>query len=130
MDAQNWITGKLTGDATLSPLIGARIYPDVAPEGTIHPFVTLTLVDVMPTANAYADNVFDVERWDIKVVDKSGSFAGARTIAERIRALIHKQIGTGIHGAKFVQKRQFTQNDSGTIYRWIVQEFEIYTNNQ
>ena len=129
MDAQGWIYGKITEDATLDALLGDRVYSDLAPEGTTCPFVTLTLVDVMPSENAYADNIFDVERWDIKVVDKSNSFINARTIAERIRVLIHKKTGTGIHGARFIQKRQYSQLDSG-IYRYIVQEFEIYTNNQ
>lgn len=130
MDAQSWIYGLITGDSSLETSLGDRVYSDVAPEGTAYPFVTLTLVDVMPAENAYADNIFDVERWDVKVVDKSNSFKTARTIAETIRGLIHKKTGTGIHGARFIQKRQYSQIDNGAVYRYIVQEFEIYTNNQ
>ena len=130
MDALGWIYGKIVEDTTLDAALSDRVFSDLAPEGTAFPFVTLTLVDVMPSENAYADNIFDVERWDIKVVDKSNSFINARTIAEAIRGLIHKKTGTGIHGARFIQKRQFSQLDSGSVYRYIVQEFEIYTNNQ
>lgn len=130
MDAQGWIYTTLSTDATLEPLIGDRIFPDLAPTGTAYPLVDLTLVDVMPAENAFADNIFDVERWDVKVVDKSNSFKTARTIAETIRDLIHKQTGTNIHGARFIQKRQYSQLDNGVTYRYIVQEFEIYTNNQ
>jgi len=130
MDALGWIYGLITEDTTLAALVDDRVYSDLAPEGTTFPFVTMTLVDVMPSENAFADNIFDVERWDIKVVDKSNSFKNARTIAEKIRTLIHKKTGTGIHGARFIQKRQYSQNDRGVVYRYIVQEFEIYTNNQ
>ena len=130
MDAQGWIYGLITEDTTLETALGDRVYPDLAPKDAVYPFVTMTLVDVMPSENAYADNIFDVERWDVKVVDKSNSFATARTIAETIRDLIHKKTGTGIHGARFIQKRQYSQNDKGVVYRYIVQEFEIYTNNQ
>lgn len=132
MDAQKWLFDKLSQDAELSTKIGERIFADVAPEGTEFPFVVLTLVDMTPAANAYADSIFDTERWDVKVIDKSKSFKNAREIAERIRALLHKQSAPeqGIQGAKFEMKRQFSQDEKGAIYRTIVQEFEIYTQTE
>lgn len=127
MSADSWIYSTLVADSTLQTYVGSRIYQDLAPEGTAYPLIVFNLVDVIPDENAYADNIMDIERWDIRVIVKENSYANAKTIASQIRTLLHKASATGIVASRFIQALRLTEHDSSGIYKTISQEFEIYT---
>jgi hypothetical protein len=97
----------LTGDATLAPLIGTRIYNGVAPAGVTMPYVVLQLLaggtDLMgvgPT-RIWADML-----WLIKAVTKGSSTGPLEPIVNRIDALLHAASGTVTSGVIHICTRE------------------------
>jgi len=127
-NAASWIFTKLTTDATLTALIGTRVYRDQAPEKATYPFIAISLIDVVPVKNAFADILMDGERWQIKTVDDGKSYATVNSIAARVRTLLHKTSGSGVLSS--VLEAEFTRSetdDAGNMYKSVVLDFRVYT---
>jgi hypothetical protein len=127
-NAASWIFTKLTTDATLTALIGTRVYRDQAPEKATYPFIAISLIDVVPVKNAFADILMDGERWQIKTVDDGKSYATVNSIAARVRTLLHKTSGSGVLSS--VLDAEFTQSetdDAGNMYKTIIMDFRVHT---
>lgn len=127
-NAAGWIFTKLTTDATLTALIGTRVYRDQAPEKATYPFIAISLIDVVPVKNAFADILMDGERWQIKTVDDGKSYATVNSIAARLRTLLHKTSGSGVLSS--VLDAEFTQSetdDAGNMYKTIIMDFRVHT---
>lgn len=127
-NAAGWIFTKLTTDATLTALIGTRVYRDQAPEKAAYPFIAISLIDVVPVKNAFADILMDGERWQIKTVDDGKSYATVNSIAARVRTLLHKTSGSGVLSS--VLDAEFTQSetdDAGNMYKTIIMDFRVHT---
>lgn len=95
------IYGKLSGDSTLTNMLGAAptgytkaIYHDPAPEGTGFPFVVLSKSSGIPTESfgSYTNGgtfAYETDVWLIKAVDQSPSADVAEGIAARITTLLN-----------------------------------------
>jgi hypothetical protein len=92
--AAQWMYGVLAADATLTGLVGSRIYQDVAPGGATFPYVVFFLLDPGDTLNTTGTSqeiIWQPTLWLVKGVHKmSGYGAPLATIESRIFALLHK----------------------------------------
>jgi hypothetical protein len=127
-NAASWIFTKLTTDATLTALIGTRVYRDQAPEAATFPFVTFTQIDAVPVKNAFADILMDGERWQITAVDNGKSYTKVNSIAARLRNLLHKTSGSNVLSS--VLEMEFTRSETdnaGNIYKSVILDFRVHT---
>lgn len=92
---ETWLYGKLSGDATLTAKVGARIYSYVAPTTATTPYVVFSAqspgFDVMGVGTA---RVMLNCLYQVKVVVQDASFNTAKDAADRIDELLHGATGT------------------------------------
>ena len=82
----------LGGHAGLGALVGARIYPDVAPMGVATPYVVWSEVGNAPTNNL-SGGVPDVNNYRVQLAVLGGSALQARNVAEQARAAMATAAG-------------------------------------
>ena len=75
---------RLTGDATITGLVGTKIYPGGAPQGIALPYVTYKRVSTDPVYTITGDNglndaTYQIDAW-------SQTYSEAVSIADAIRA--------------------------------------------
>jgi hypothetical protein len=105
--ARSWLYQTLANDATLTPLIGKRIYNGRAEQGAAFPYVVLQLLSpgndliVVGAARIWSDML-----WLVKAVNKGTSTAALEPIADRIDALLHAKSGTVVGGVIHVAVRE------------------------
>lgn len=75
----------LGGHAGLGALVGARIYPDVAPMAVATPYVVWSEVGNTPMNNM-AGGVPDVNNYRVQIAVLAGSALQGRNVAEQVRA--------------------------------------------
>lgn len=79
------LRAKLTGDATISASVGARVYLENAGEDSALPYIVMSLVSGGSTNDTPRDALD--EMWQIKAVADAG--ATALTLESAIRAALH-----------------------------------------
>lgn len=124
LNADRWLYTQLTTDPQLSTSLGGRVFVDMAPLGTQYPLAIMTFVAAQQVGNWSADRIMDNEVWQIAVWMNQDNYTSIESIADRIRAVLHKASGTGIVGCAF--ERQLRMNDPEG-YKAIILEFRLYT---
>jgi hypothetical protein len=88
--------GRLSGDTTLSNLLGApapgftkAIYHQVAPDNATFPFVLFNQQSGVPTEAFQAPSALETDVWLIKAVDRNTSADTAEAIAARVKTLLN-----------------------------------------
>lgn len=130
-NAAGWIFETLTTDTALEALIGTRVYRDQAPEKVSYPLVAISLIDVVPVKNAFADILMDGERWQIKAVDYGKSYTTVNSIAAQLRTLLHKTSGSGVLSS--VLEAEFPQSETdnmGNMFKSIIMDFRVHTQQE
>lgn len=130
----SWIYSRLSNNVALAGLIGGvspRIYVDVAPEGTLFPYILITpLVPSMPAylvggrAAAY-DGIYLV-----RGVHQTMSYADPLlTIAQQIKSTLHGQydFDNKINGCVLEQEFAFAELINSTNYRHLGGRFRVTT---
>lgn len=97
-----WLYATLSADATLTGLVGTRIYLDQAPEGASFPFVVFQLQaaerDLVVIGGG---RVWSSGLWLVRGVDKATSFTTLKSIEARIDALLHAKSGSVTGGTVY-----------------------------
>ena len=126
MSADEWLAGTLRNDAVLAGLVTGGVHFELAPKDTPAPYVVLAMQASTPVKNAYADKLYNRERWMVKVMDHGTSWSRAMDIAERIELLLHKKQddSMGIVESEYLQKRRFLDPEN---VRNLILEFQIGT---
>lgn len=83
-----WITEVLTDDPATAAIIDGRIYHDQAPEDASYPFIVFSFSDGEAVNGLGACRLMTRARYQIKVVARDVLDANARTLADRIDAVI------------------------------------------
>jgi len=83
----------LTGDATLTALVGARVYEGEAPEGSPMPVVIFAQAGAGKDVNTFSALVWSELEYDVKAVTEGADKTAAETIYERIHFLINNKPG-------------------------------------
>jgi len=124
LNADRWLYTQLTTDSQLAVSLGGRVIVDNAPLNTQYPLAIMTFVSSQQVGNWSADRVMDNELWQIAVWTNQDNYTSIESIADRIRAVLHKASGTGVIGCAF--ERQLRMSDPEG-YRAIILEFRLYT---
>jgi hypothetical protein len=115
--AREWLYAKLAGDATLTGIVGARIYAEQAPENATFPLLMVVEqspgndLRVVGTGRIWSDPLFQV-----KAVDQTASYAGnLATLAARIDAVLHGSSGSATNGKVWAcaRERPFSMAETG-----------------
>ncbi len=83
-----WITEALSDDAQIAAIAGDRIYQDQAPEMAAYPFIIFQFSDGEAINGIGACRVMVRTRYVVKAVSLDAADADARTLADRIDAVI------------------------------------------
>lgn len=124
LNADRWLYTQLTTDVQLSTALGGRVFVDMAPLGTQYPLAIMTFVAAQQVGTWSQDRVMDNELWQIAVWTNQENYSGIESIADRIRAVLHKTSGTGVIGCIF--ERQLRMSDPEG-YRAVILEFRLFT---
>lgn len=129
LTADRWIYATLSGDATLTGLVGSRIYADIAPSDSTFPAVVYNLMGMNPVQVVGMTTIARECIYQVKVIHDSGSYATCETIIERIRTLLQGAVGSATGGA-IVQCNEdgdsrFVEFVDGKVYRHMAVSFRI-----
>jgi len=127
LNADRWLYEQLTTDSQLSAALGGRVYVDIAPQGAQYPLAILTLVMAQQIGNLFDDRVMDAETWQVAVWTDEPSYTDIESIADRIRAILHKAGGAGVLAAVYQEQRRMMEQDGDKEYKAIILEFKIFT---
>jgi len=110
MSIYSAIRSILVADATLTSLVGSKIYPNAAPQGTQSPFVVINVISNLPTNTKAQASTMD--RYRIQVSTFSTDFDTCQTVKNRIRVLLENVINTTSSGTT-IQVSQFQNEVDG-----------------
>ncbi len=91
-NAEKALYAALTGDATLTGLVGTRIYPVIIPQETTMPAIRYTRISTASVSALTGDSGMEDARMQIDVIAESVS--SARSVAEAVRGAIKRMRGT------------------------------------
>jgi len=96
----------LSNDPTVSGLVGTRIFPDMATQGAVYPFVVYSTEQTQPSDTKDGPSVLDVV--SISILTFAKSHITALEIAAAIRAELDRYGGTAagvdIQSVRFVNQ--------------------------
>ena len=101
--AERWLYDRLKNDATLSGLVGSRVYGYLAPAETVTPFVVFEYQEGIDETGMSATRLYAALNYSVKVVGQTTSFAALEQIADQIDALLHGQSGPIIGGGSVME---------------------------
>lgn len=131
--AEQWLYATLTADATLTGLVGTRVYSEVAPPEATYPCVIFGLQYAADVATHSAERIMVNGLWLVRGVVQASSFGGnLQTIADRLDALLHRSAGGTADAATVftsVREEPFKQAtvNEGIQYRSLGGLFRLYT---
>lgn len=103
LQAERWLYGILSNDATLAALVGTRIFAYLAPQDTQYPLVVFAFEDGEDEQGIGGMRLNSILRYSVKAVGEGSSFTAIEPIATRIDALLHAKAGA-ITGGGYVQE--------------------------
>ena len=131
--AEQWLYATLTGDATLTGIIGARVYSELAPSGATFPCVVSGLQSATDVQTHNANRIMVAALWLVKGIAQAESFGGQlQQIADRLDVLLHRSAGGSADSASIitsVRVEPFKQAavEDGVHYRSLGGIFRLYT---
>jgi hypothetical protein len=127
LNADRWLYTQLTTDSQLATALGGRVYVDVAPLDTQYPMAVITLVGAVQVGNLSADRVMDSELWQVAVWTDQSNYTSIESVADRIRAVLHKASGTGVIGAIYEGSNRTNEQEGERFYKALILEFRLFT---
>lgn len=131
LNGDRWLFEKLTTDSQLATLLGGRVFVDVAPQDTEYPFAVIAAVSSVPVNNWSADRIMDNELWQVALWDDGASYLALESIADRVRAMVHKAASTGsatgVIGAVYEGAGRRSEEEGDRVFKVIILEFRLYT---
>lgn len=127
-----WLASVLGADATLSGLVGSRIYSYLAPNGSVFPFIIYAYQGSIDVIAIGGIRIMNNGVYQVKSVGQSNSMVAQEAIANRIDTLLHGKTGTVAGGIVLACVREqpiayvenlngLRYNHLGGLYRTIVQ---------
>ena len=90
-----WLIATLTGDGTLAGLVGARVFTEQAPIGTVFPCVVIRSISTDDQMGSGQNRIMVTEQRLVEGVHQVQDFGSLRAIADRIDALLHLKPAAG-----------------------------------
>ncbi len=127
-NAESWIYGILTGDATITGYVSTRVYTGVIPDGAAMPLILITLdgtPDDLMVVNA--KRVWSNARYLVRAINQVETFTGdLGIIADRIDVLLHRQSGANVHACVREQAFAMPEVVDNVQYRHLGGIYRIY----
>lgn len=132
LTADTWLLSKLSGDSTLTALVGTNIYQDVAPKEATYPLVKyIQMSPPLAVRGVGPAIIMWDEIWLVKAVGKACGYPAIKAITNEIRTLLHAASGstTGgiVIGCVEIGPVRYTEIVDGITYRHLGIEFRIFT---
>ena len=125
-----WLASTLGGDATLLAAAPGGVHADVAPEGTASPWVVFFLVAAADASAVGAIRIMADLVYEVRVTGRDCGYAGLKTAANRIDALLHRATVTDADGKVLGCRREevirFSEQDGDRVYRHLGGQYRIY----
>ena len=97
--AERFLYGTLTGDATLTGIVGNRVYGHVVPPTATRPYVFYTLQDAGDDLTEIgAQRIFSNMIYVVRIVNKTESYASLEAGSSAITAALHRASGSNVSG--------------------------------
>lgn len=127
---EEWLYTLLSGDATLSAIVGSRVYGYVAPAGTTSPWVVFNYQSGHDVRGMGPARIMVSAQYQVKAVGQYDGFGMLKSVADRIDALMQGASGSVVDGQVLACVRQspvaYVEVSDGMQYRhlgglyWIV----------
>jgi len=101
----------LTGASAVSALVGTRVYPDMATQDAVYPFIVYSEEGADPSDTK--DGVSTLDVVGLQIVVFSNSYATAQTLAEAARVALDR--AGGIIGGVDIDSIRFTGQNSNPM---------------
>jgi hypothetical protein len=93
MSAENfevkaWIRALLAADATIAAAVGSRIYSDLAPPNSAHPYIIVNLQGGSDL-NALGARGLSEKLYQVKVIGRGDNPGALKAVADQIDTLLH-----------------------------------------
>lgn len=95
-----FIRSLLSDDATLAGLV-SEVYADVAPMDAVYPFILVSLQDGVDEIGLGGEFIVSGLSYVVRAVGQGASYLPLESIAERIKAVLHKATGATGNGEVF-----------------------------
>jgi len=82
----------LTTDSAVSAIVSSRVYPQIAAQGAVFPFVVYVMQNTDPSDTKSGVSTLDEVRYDIVVA--SETYAEASDLTNKIRTALDRYTGT------------------------------------
>ena len=82
----------LTTDSAVSAIVSSRVYPQIAAQGAVFPFVVYVINDITPSDTKSGVSTLDEVRYEILAI--SENYAEAAELNEKIRTALDRYTGT------------------------------------
>lgn len=116
-----WLYERLSGDSTLSGLVGGRIYSYLAPQDAALPFVVFSHQAGHDVRGVGPARIMTSLVYQVKAVGQGHSFQQLKAIADRLDALLQGASGSVVDGTVLMcvreQPVEYVETDDGIQYR-------------
>ena len=86
-----WIYQTLSGDATVTGVVGTRIYAEEAPQGAIFPLILFAHIGNVDIVRAFGDGRLAKNIYLVRVVAQGSSSDPIKAVADRFDTLLLKR---------------------------------------
>lgn len=131
LTADRFIYNILTADATLTTAVGARIYSEVAPEGTASPWIVYQCQTPESRSIVGLGGVVIMidEVYTVRAICQGNNYSTIETIANRIITLLHHKHGAVTSGyalaCELMGTVKYPTVEDGIPYRHLGAMFRI-----
>lgn len=119
--AEQWLYTVLSGDTTLSSLVGGRIYSYLAPQDAVLPFVVYSHQAGHDVRGVGPTRIMTSLVYQVKAVGQGGSFQPLKAIADRLDVLLQGASGSVVDGTVLMcvreQPVEYVEVENGVQYR-------------
>lgn len=116
-----WLYERLSGDTTLSNLVGGRIYAYLAPQDATLPFVLYSHQAGHDVRGVGPARIMTSLVYQVKAVGQGGSFGPLKAIADRLDTLLQGASGSVVDGTVLMcvreQPIEYVEIEDGVQYR-------------
>jgi len=101
------LNSLLTGDSAVSTLVGSKVYPELAPEGTAMPYLVYSVVSNTPSD---AKDGTPIDEAQVEIFSVANSYGNANDLADKVRAALDRKSASVsvAQGAVVVQSIHYT----------------------
>jgi hypothetical protein len=82
------LNSLLTGDSAVSTLVGSKVYPELAPEGTALPYLVYSVVSNTPSD---AKDGTPIDEAQVEIFSVANSYGNANDLADKVRAALDRK---------------------------------------